>query len=65
MAQIHPTLTKKNARILHDGSHDDELFVFEHDSDAWSWKREAIKSREEAKDEVLGGGAGDGEGEGT
>ncbi len=41
------------------------MFVFEHDSDSWIWKREAIKSREEAVDEVLGGGAGEGEGEGT
>jgi hypothetical protein len=40
------------------------LFVFEHDSDAWIWKREAIKLWEEAGDEVLGGGAGEGEGAG-
>ncbi len=66
MAQLHPTPTKEHMRILcDDGSNDYELYVFEHDSDAWIWKREAIKSREEAGDEVLGGGAGEGEGGGT
>jgi hypothetical protein len=48
-------------RILcDDGSNDDELFVFDHDSDAWIWQLEQIKSREEAGDEVLGDGAGEG-----
>jgi hypothetical protein len=66
MEQLHPTPTKEHVRILcDDGSNDDELFVLEHDSDAWIWKRERIKSLEEAGYEVLGGGAGEGEGEGT
>jgi hypothetical protein len=45
--------------------HYDELFVFEHDSDAWICKRQVITLQEEAGDKVLGGGAGAGEEEGT
>ncbi len=65
MAQLHPTPTKEQVRILCDAySNDDELCVFklyiEHDSNAWICKRQAITSWEEAGDEVLGGGAGEG-----
>jgi hypothetical protein len=59
--QLHPTPTTEHVRILCDDcSNYDELFVFEYDSDAWIWKREAIKSREEAGNAVLGG-AGEGD----
>jgi hypothetical protein len=44
MAQLHPTTTKGHMRIgCDDLSNDDELFVFEHDSDAWIWQLEEIK----------------------
>ncbi len=62
MVQLQPPPTKEHVRIwCDDWSNDDEWFLFEHDSDWWILKQEAIKSREEAGDEVLGGGAGEGE----
>ncbi len=66
MVQLHPPPTKEHVRIwCDDWSNDNELFLFEHDSDLSIWKQEAIKSRKEAGDEVLGGGTSEGEGEGT
>ncbi len=58
MLEVHdaaPTPTKEHMRIwCDDGSNNDELFVFEVDSEVWIWKQEAIK--------YVGGGAGEGEG---
>jgi hypothetical protein len=55
MEQLHPTHTKGDMRILCDDcSNDDELFVFEHDSDAWICKRQAITLRRRLEMRCLG-----------
>ncbi len=65
MLEVHGTAPTEHVRMLCDDcSNNDALFVFEHDSNAWICKRQAITSQEEAEDEVFGGGAGEGEGGG-
>ncbi len=43
MVQLHPIPTTEHVRVLYDDcSNNDELFVFEHDSDACIRKLQAV-----------------------